>query len=73
MTLKTGAMVLKIQICITEINHILKYIQIETRFFNSNNISQYFWVFLYMYMYMYMFFLCVFFGSNKCSLDDKQT
>ncbi len=32
MTLKTGVMMLKIQLCITEINYILKHIQIEKLF-----------------------------------------
>ncbi len=32
--LKTGVMMLKIQLCITEINDILKYIQIENNYFN---------------------------------------
>ncbi len=33
MTLKTGVMMQKIQLCITGINHILKCIQIENTFF----------------------------------------
>ncbi len=32
-TPKAGVMMLKIQLCITEINDILKYIQIENRYF----------------------------------------
>ncbi len=32
-TEETGVMMLKIQICITGINYILKYIHIETSFF----------------------------------------
>ncbi len=32
-TLKTGVMMLKIQLCITGINYILKYIQIENSYF----------------------------------------
>ncbi len=32
-TLKTEVMMLKIQLCITEINYILKYIQIENMYF----------------------------------------
>ncbi len=32
-TLKTGVMMLKIQLCITEINYILKYIKIENNYF----------------------------------------
>ncbi len=32
-TLKTGVMMLKIQLYITEINYIFKYIQIENSFF----------------------------------------
>ncbi len=41
-TLKTGVMMLKIQLCITVINYILKYIQIQTFILNSNNISKYY-------------------------------
>ncbi len=33
MTLKTGVMMLKIQLCITEINDILKYIKIDIQSF----------------------------------------
>ncbi len=33
-TLKTGVMMLKIQLRITEINYILQYIQIENTYFN---------------------------------------
>ncbi len=42
-TLKTGVMLLKIQLCITGINYILKYVNIilET-ILNVNNISQYY-------------------------------
>ncbi len=40
--LKTALMMLKNQRCITEINYILKYIQVENDIFNCNNISQYF-------------------------------
>ncbi len=40
-TLKTGVMMLKIQLCITEINYILKYIKTE-KSLNCNNISQYY-------------------------------
>ncbi len=40
--LKTALMMLKNQRCITEINYILKYIQVENDYFNCNNISQYF-------------------------------
>ncbi len=32
-TLKTGVMMLKIQLCITEINYILQYITIENSYF----------------------------------------
>ncbi len=32
-TLKTGVIMLKIQLCITGINYILKYIQIENSYF----------------------------------------
>ncbi len=32
MTLKTGEIMLKIQLCTTEVNYILKYIQIEKLF-----------------------------------------
>ncbi len=34
-TLKTGVMMLKIQIYITEINNILQYIQTENSYFNQ--------------------------------------
>ncbi len=40
-TLKTGVMMLKIQLCITEINYILKYIHVENTYFKLNNISQF--------------------------------
>ncbi len=46
-TLKTGVMMLKIQLCFTEINCILKYIKQETNTRNCNNISQYYCSFLY--------------------------
>ncbi len=41
MTLKTGVMMLKIQLCITGINSILQYILIENSYFfsNCNNIT----------------------------------
>jgi len=39
-TLKTGVMMLKIQLCITGINHILKYGKIDKC--NSNNILKYY-------------------------------
>ncbi len=39
---KTAVMMLKNQRCITEINYILKYIQVENYIFYCNNISQYF-------------------------------
>ncbi len=32
-TLKTGVMMLKIQLCITDMNYVLKYIQIEKKLF----------------------------------------
>ncbi len=38
----TGVMMLKIQLCITGINYILKYIKIEKSYFNYSNISQYY-------------------------------
>ncbi len=38
-TLKTGVMMLKIQLRITEINYILTCIQIETSYLNCNNIT----------------------------------
>ncbi len=44
-TLKTGVMMLKIQLCITGIYYILKYIQLFISilsYFNSNNILQYY-------------------------------
>ncbi len=41
-TLKTGVMMLKNTALITEINYILKYIQIENSYLNSKNISQYY-------------------------------
>jgi len=37
-TLKTGVMMLKIQLCITEINSILKYIKIDNSSFKLSNI-----------------------------------
>ncbi len=37
MTLKTGVMMLKIQLCITGINYFLKYIQIENIYFKCND------------------------------------
>ncbi len=43
-TLKTGVMMLKIQSCITGINDILKYIQIENDYFN---LQLYFTILLY--------------------------
>ncbi len=43
-TLKTGVMMLKIQLRITEINYILQYIQTEN-FFNCNNFSQYYCIY----------------------------
>ncbi len=46
-TLKTGVMMLKIQLCFTGINCILKYIKQETNIRNRNNISQYYCLFLY--------------------------
>ncbi len=48
MTLKTGVIMLKIQLCITEINYILQYIHIEFfLFFNCINILQYHNLYLY--------------------------
>ncbi len=45
-TLKTAVIMLKIQLCITEIHYGSKYIQIEFKLlnyiFNSTNISQYY-------------------------------
>ncbi len=46
-TLKTGVMMQKIQLCFTGINCILKYIKQETNIRNYNNISQYYCFFLY--------------------------
>ncbi len=54
-TLKTGVMMLKIQLCITEINYVLLYIQTENIFFFFYNISQY-------HCFYYMFWI------NTCSL-----
>ncbi len=45
MTLKTGVMMLKIQLCITAINYILLYIKIENSYFYCNNIKQYYCIF----------------------------
>ncbi len=47
MTLKTGVMMLKIQLCITEIHYILKYITTETIILNCNtgNTAQYYCIF----------------------------
>ncbi len=44
-TLKTGVMMLKIQLCITGINYILKYIHVENTSFKLNNISQFYSIF----------------------------
>ncbi len=60
-TLKTEVMMLKIPLCITEINYILKYIQIETVILDCNNISEYY------------SFYCVFDIINKCSLGEHKT
>ncbi len=46
-TLKTGVMMLKIQLRITGINCILKYIKQETNIRNCNNIKKYYSIFLY--------------------------
>ncbi len=49
MTLKTGVMMLKIQLCITGVNYILQYIQIENRnvkLWEGNNNMTVFTVFL---------------------------
>ncbi len=43
--------------CITGINYILKYITIESCLLNSNNISQFYCIFL----------------SNKCSLYERKS
>ncbi len=40
-TMKTGVMMLKIQLCISRINYIFKYFQYKP-FLNCNNISQYY-------------------------------
>ncbi len=46
-TLKAGVMMLKIQLCITGINNILQYIQIDSvDIIKCNNISQYNWFYL---------------------------
>ncbi len=42
MTLKTGVMILKFQLCMPEINDSLDYIELENSSFNCNNISQYY-------------------------------
>ncbi len=55
-TLKTGVMMLKIQLCITEINYILKYITIETAILNCNHI--------YIYIYIYILLLFFFFINS---------
>ncbi len=47
MTLKTEVVMMKIQLCFTGINYILKYIKQETNGRNCNNISQYYSFFLY--------------------------
>ena len=39
-TLKTGVMMLKIQLHTTEINYILKYIQVKAVILNGKNISK---------------------------------
>ncbi len=41
-TLKTGVMMLKIQLRITRINYILQYIQMEMVIWNLNNITHYY-------------------------------
>ncbi len=46
-TLNTGVIMLKIQLCFTWINCILKYIKQETNIRNCNNIWQYYIFFLY--------------------------
>ncbi len=56
MTLKTGVIMLKIQLGITGINYILKYIQIENSYFKCNNISQYY----------------CFYSNFKCSLGEHK-
>ncbi len=40
-TLKTGVMILKIQLCFTGINCMFKYIKQDTNIRNCNNISKY--------------------------------
>ncbi len=40
MTLKTGVMMLKIQLCITGINYILNYINVENHFYLSYYFDQ---------------------------------
>ncbi len=58
MTLKTGAMMLKIQFCITELNHIFKYIKIENCSFK-------------LLSYFKVLFL-PYFGLNKRTLNCKR-
>ncbi len=48
MTLKTGILKLKIQLCITGINYILKYIHIENMYFKFHNITV-FTIYIYCY------------------------
>ncbi len=59
LTLKTGVMMLKIQLCITGINYILTYIQTEKLCYYCNNISQHY------------FYCLLHYWSNKCSLGDN--
>ncbi len=40
MTLKTGVMMLKIQLCFTEINYIVEYIKIENCYFKSQYFTE---------------------------------
>ncbi len=44
MTLKIGVMMLKIQLCITEINYILKYIQTKNNILLSFHLTQPKWI-----------------------------
>ncbi len=41
MTLTTGVMILKMQLCFTGINYMVKYIKIENFVLTCNNISKY--------------------------------
>ncbi len=74
MTLKTGVMMLKIQLCGTGINLILKYIRIENSYFELQkfinkikNVNNKLNGKKKSHHYCFVFF-CTVFLSNKCSL-----